>query len=204
MASSAPPRADTFVASPALLTGLEPVELPADAVEVGRIGDAWGIKGWFRVLPYSATPEALFSSRRWFIQPTERGAKTFTGTRKLAIKEAKEHSDSVVATAHDIPDRDTAEALKGARVFVARSSFPSTTEDEFYWVDLIGLDVVNREGLAMGRVKELLSTGPQTVMVLAFEAEGKPQERMIPFVAAFVDGVDLVVRRITVDWQPDY
>ncbi|KQM80545.1 16S rRNA processing protein RimM [Xylophilus sp. Leaf220] len=187
-----------------MLTGLEPAELPADAVEVGRIADAWGIKGWFRILPYSATPEALFSSKRWFIQPTERGAKTFTGTLKLAIKEAKEHSDSVVATAHDIPDRNTAEALKGARVFVARSSFPSTTEDEFYWVDLIGLDVVNREGVAMGQVKELLSTGPQTVMVLAFEAEGQPQERMIPFVAAFVDGVDLPSRRITVDWQPDY
>lgn len=204
MASSAPPRADTPAASPALLTGLEPAELPADAVEVGRIADAWGIKGWFRILPYSATPEALFSSKRWFIQPTERGAKTFTGTLKLAIKEAKEHSDSVVATSHDIPDRNTAEALKGARVFVARSSFPSTTEDEFYWVDLIGLDVVNREGVAMGQVKELLSTGPQTVMVLAFEAEGQAQERMIPFVAAFVDGVDLPGRRITVDWQPDY
>ena len=204
MASSAPPRADTPAASSALLNGLEPAELPADAVEVGRIADAWGIKGWFRILPYSATPEALFSSKRWFIQPTERGAKTFTGTLKLAIKEAKEHSDSVVATSHDIPDRNTAEALKGARVFVARSSFPSTTEDEFYWVDLIGLDVVNREGVAMGQVKELLSTGPQTVMVLAFEAEGQAQERMIPFVAAFVDGVDLPGRRITVDWQPDY
>ncbi len=204
MTSSAPPRADTPAASAALLTGLEPAELPADAVEVGRIADAWGIKGWFRILPYSATPEALFSSKRWFIQPTERGAKTFTGTLKLAIKEAKEHSDSVVATSHDVPDRNTAEALKGARVFIARSSFPSTTEDEFYWVDLIGLDVVNREGVAMGQVKELLSTGPQTVMVLAFEAEGKQQERMIPFVAAFVDGVDLAGRRITVDWQPDY
>ena len=187
-----------------MLLGLEAAELPADAIEVGRIADAWGIKGWFRILPYSATPEALFSSKRWFIQPTERGAKTFTGTLKLAIKEAKEHSDSVVATSHDIPDRNAAEALKGARVFIARSSFPSTPEDEFYWVDLIGLDVVNREGVAMGQVKELLSTGPQTVMVLALEAEGQAQERMIPFVAAFVDGVDLPGRRITVDWQPDY
>ena len=204
MASSAPPRADTPAASAALLTGLEPAELPADAVEVGRIADAWGIKGWFRILPYSATPEALFSSKRWFIQPSERGAKTFTGTLKLAIKEAKEHSDTVVATSHDIPDRNAAEALKGARVFIARSSFPSTTDDEYYWVDLIGLDVVNREGVAMGQVKELLSTGPQTVMVLAYEADGKAQERMIPFVAAFVDGVDLPGRRITVDWQADY
>lgn len=187
-----------------MLTSLESVELPADAVEVGRIADAWGIKGWFRVLPYSADPEALFSSKRWFLQPAERGAKTFAGTLKLAIKEAKEHSDSVVATSHDIPDRNAAEALKGARVFIPRSSFPSSAPDEYYWVDLIGLDVVNREGVALGQVRELLSTGPQTVLVLACEAEGRPQERMIPFVSAYVDGVDLPGRRITVDWQPDY
>src|SRR5450830_787241 len=95
---------------------LEAAELPADAIEVGRIADAWGIKGWFRVLPYSATPEALFSSKRWYLQPAEKGAKTFAGTVRLAIKEAKEHSDSVVATAHDVPDRNAAEALK-ARAF---------------------------------------------------------------------------------------
>jgi 16S rRNA processing protein RimM len=58
--------------------------LPADAIEVGRIADAWGIKGWFKVLPHSASPEALFSSKRWYLQPSERGAKTFTGTAAAA------------------------------------------------------------------------------------------------------------------------
>jgi 16S rRNA processing protein RimM len=183
---------------------LEAAELPADAIEVGRILDAWGVKGWFKVLPYSASPEALFSSKRWFLQPAEKGAKTFTGTVKLAIKEARDHSDSVVASAHDVPDRDAAEALRGARVFVARSSFPTPDKDEYYWVDLIGLEVVNREGVVLGTVRELLSTGPQTVLVIAHENAGKPAERMIPFVSAYVDAVDLPARRITVDWQPDY
>jgi len=183
---------------------LEPADLPADAVEVGRIADAWGIKGWFKVLPHSADPQALFSSKRWFLQPPERGPKAFPGTVLLRVKEAKEHSDSVVARADEVEDRSAAEALKGARVFVARSSFPTAAEDEYYWVDLIGLEVVNREGVALGQVKELLQTGPQTVLVLEYEEHGKRQERMIPFVAAFVDGVDLPGRRITVDWQPDY
>ena len=187
-----------------MLSKLEPAELPADAIEVGRILDAWGIKGWFKVLSHSATPEALFSSKRWFLLPTEKGPKTFSGTVKLAIVEAKEHSGSVVACASDVSDRSAAEALRGARIFVSRSSFPSTGTDEFYWVDLIGLDVVNREGVALGQVRELLSTGPQTVMVIGYEQDGKPLERMIPFVAAFVDDVDLAARRILVDWQPDY
>ncbi len=184
--------------------GLESAELPADAIEVGRIADAWGIKGWFKVLPYSASPEALFSSKRWFLQPAERGAKTFSGTVLLKVKEAKEHSDSVVATAQEVPDRNTAELLKGARIFVSRASFPTPETDEYYWVDLMGLDVVNREGVALGAVRELLHTGPQTVLVLAYEEDGKAKERMIPFVSAYIDTVDLAGRRITADWQPDY
>ncbi len=184
--------------------GLESAELPADAIEVGRIADAWGIKGWFKVLPYSASPEALFSSKRWFLQPAERGARTFEGTVLLKVKEAKEHSDSVVATSVEVPDRNAAELLKGARIFVSRASFPTPDTDEYYWVDLIGLDVVNREGVALGAVRELLHTGPQTVLVLAHEEDGKTKERMIPFVSAYIDTVDLLGRRITADWQPDY
>jgi len=183
---------------------LEPAELPADAIEVGRIADAWGVKGWFKVLSHSGRSEALFSSKRWYLQPSERGAKTFAGTVLLPIRQAKDHSDTVVAWAQGIDDRDAAEALRGARIFVPRSSFPSTTEDEYYWVDLIGLEVINREGVALGRVQELMSTGPQTVLVLAYEQDGKAQERMIPFVSAFVDKVDLPEKRMTVDWQPDY
>jgi 16S rRNA processing protein RimM len=187
-----------------VVAGLEPAELPADAVEVGRIADAWGIKGWFKVLPHSASPEALFSSRRWYLLPPERGPKPFAGPVLLRVREAKEHSDTVVATAQAIDDRSGAEALKGARVFVARSSFPTPAEDEYYWVDLLGAQVVNREGVALGEVTDLLSTGPQTVLVIGFEHEGKPAERMIPFVAAYVDTVDIAAKRIIVDWQPDY
>jgi 16S rRNA processing protein RimM len=188
----------------AMTLGLESAELPADAIEVGRIADAWGIKGWFKVLPYSASPEALFSSKRWFLQPAERGAKTFAGTVLLKIKEAKDHSDSVVATSDEVPDRNAAELLKGARIFVSRASFPTPQTDEYYWVDLIGLEVVNREGVALGAVRELLHTGPQTVLVLAYTEDGKDKERMIPFVSVYIDSVDLAGRRITADWQPDY
>lgn len=183
---------------------IEPADLPADAIEVGRIADAWGIKGWFKVLPHSADPQALFSSKRWFLQPSEKGPKAFAGTVLLRVREAKEHSDTVVARADGVDDRAAAESLRGARIFVPRSSFPTAGEDEYYWIDLIGLDVVNREGVHLGKVRELLSTGPQTVLVLEYEEEGKVQERMLPFVAAYVDGVDLPARRITVDWQADY
>jgi 16S rRNA processing protein RimM len=196
--------------------------MPADAIEVGRIADAWGIKGWFKVLPHSASPEALFSSKRWYLLPSDRavgGAKPPAAKSTAAmsgavakpvllkIKEAKDHADTVVACSLDVADRNQAEALKGARIFVPRSSFPTAGTDEYYWVDLLGLEVVNREGVALGQVKDLMSTGPQTVLVLSQaseDADKPPTERMIPFVAAFVDNVDLPGRKITVDWQLDY
>ena len=191
-----------------MLQGLEPVDLPADAIQVGRIADAWGLKGWFKVLPHSADPEALFSSKRWYLQPTERGKTAFAGTQLMRIREAKIHSDTIVAVAHEMEDRDIAQALKGSRIFIPRSSFPTPELDSYYWVDLMGLSVVNRDGIALGIVKDLLATGPQTVLVIEYTenlGDGeKVQERMIPFVSHFVDDVNLAEKRITVDWQPDY
>lgn len=186
-----------------MLPTLETAALPADAIEVGRIADAWGVKGWFKVYPHSAQPEALFSSRRWFLQGPGEGAKVFL----LPVRDAREHSAYVVASSPDVADRTAAESLRGARVFVARSSFPTPAADEYYWVDLIGLPVCNREGVLLGTVKELLTGGPQTTLVLdapAPDSDGKPVECLIPFVSAFVDKVDLPGRLITVDWQPDY
>jgi 16S rRNA processing protein RimM len=187
-----------------MLPGLEASELPADAIEVGRILDAWGIKGWFKVLPYSADPEALFSSKSWFLLPTEKGVKTFEGVGLLKVKEAKIHSDTVVACAQEINDRNAADALRGARIFISRSSFPTAKKDEYYWVDLIGLEVVNPEGVSLGQVGDLLTTGPQTVLVIDRLQEGKMVEIMIPFVSAYIDDVSLTERRILVDWQADY
>ena len=187
-----------------MLHELDVTDMPMDAVEVGRIGEAWGVKGWFKVLAHSSAPEALVSSKRWYLMPSERGTRGFEGNRLLRVVEVKDHAGGMVANAQGIQDRSSAELLRGARVFVPRSSFPSTGSEEFYWVDLIGLDVVNREGLVLGRVKELLSTAAQAVLVLGYDSAGQPAERMIPFVAAYVDQVDQAGKRILVEWQPDY
>ncbi|MDT4844675.1 Ribosome maturation factor RimM [compost metagenome] len=186
--------------------------LPGDAVELGRIQDPWGLKGWVHILPHSADTEALFASSQWFLQPPEarfaRGFSAFTGCVAVTVAEIKVHADGVVARLEGMDDRSAAEALKGVRIFVPRSAFPATPEGEYYWVDLIGLDVVNREGVHMGVVRDLMPTGPTSVLVLEYTetVDGKTQiaERMIPFVSAYVDGVDLTARRITVDWQVDY
>lgn len=181
--------------------------LPGDAVEVGRILGAWGIKGGIKVKPFAADPQALFSCKRWYLQPAEPPRPTPPNAAPLPpllhVLQAREHADGVVATAQEVPDRTAAEALQGARVFVSRASFPTPDEDEFYWVDLIGLSVRNREETLLGQVVGLLETGPHCVLRVQ-SGGAQADEVLIPFVAAYVDQVDLPGRCLRVDWQADY
>jgi 16S rRNA processing protein RimM len=207
---------------------------PDDAVEVGRVLGAWGVKGGLRVKPFSTDPQALFSTKRWFLQPAsparaaQRGPKPavdaaakaskaaplLTWPLLLRIAQAREQGEHIVATAHDLDDRDAAEALSGARIFISRSSFPTPAEDEFYWVDLIGLAVRNREGAVLGTVVGLMDTGPTCVLRVQAQAPAvqapagtqpaEADECLIPFVSAYVDRVDLPGRCLHVDWQPEY
>jgi 16S rRNA processing protein RimM len=182
---------------------------PEDAVEVGRIVDAFGVKGWIKVEPYSSDPQALFSSRRWFLEAPpqrqpDRAEPRAAVPPVLHIAEARDHGDMVIARTSEVADRDAARALRGARVYVSRASFPTADPDEFYWVDLIGLQVVNRQGESLGTVAGLFDTGPHSVLRVVPAAPGETQERLIPFVAAYVDDVSFEERRITVDWGLDY
>ncbi len=198
------------MAAPPLACGT--LVCPDDAVEVGRVVEAWGVKGWIKVQPFAADPQALFSSRRWFLKPPDGSAATKRPTvtplpSLLKIKTARPHGEAVIAQAQDVDDRNAAEALRGARVFVSRASFPTADPDEYYWVDLIGLAVVNQQGIHLGTVTGLLDTGPHCVLRVAPEGDrqgDKAAERLIPFVSAYVGEVDLTARRITVDWGLDY
>jgi 16S rRNA processing protein RimM len=184
---------------------------PANAVEVGSVVGAWGVKGWIKIQPFAKDPQALYSSRRWFLAPPaapQPGAmKTYP--MLLRITQARSHGGAVLASAQDLSERSAAEALRGARVFVPRASFPTVDAGEYYWVDLIGASVVNRQGDTLGTVTALLDTGPHSVLCVEPNdaTPGEPgalAERLIPFVAAYVDDVDLDARLIHVDWGLDY
>ncbi len=188
--------------------------LPDDAVEVARVLGAWGVKGGLKLKAFSSDPQALFSSRRWFVQPGERRRLLPPGARPpaplprlLRVVQAREQGDAIVATCQGLDDRDAAEALTGARIFVSRASFPTPGDNEFYWVDLIGLAVRNRAGQALGTVTHLIETGPHCVLCVRpptdAGAAGKADDVLIPFVDAYVDRVDRDARTIHVDWDAD-
>jgi 16S rRNA processing protein RimM len=180
-----------------------------DAVEVACVVGAWGVKGWFKVQCLGGNPEPLLASARWVIAPPEVLRLGAVYPPALQIVQARMHGNLVVAQAQGVADRSQAEALRGARVLVPRVHFAPPQAGEYYWVDLVGLSVVNRDGVDMGTVIGLLDTGPHSVLrlqrpaseALAADADA---ERLIPFVAAYIDDVSLPERLITVDWGLDY
>ncbi|MQA20222.1 ribosome maturation factor RimM [Rugamonas rivuli] len=178
------------------------VQVPDDLAQVGFVFGAYGVAGWVRVRPFSEDADALLSVKNWWIDKP--------GLHEVEVKQCKLHGGDVVAQLVGVTDRNVAEALKGAAVSVPRSRFPALSDDEFYWAELIGLDVVNLQGEHLGTVTDMMSNGPQSILRIQPAAlpdadpEVAAQERLIPFVDAFVIKVDKAAKKITVDWGLDY
>jgi 16S rRNA processing protein RimM len=175
------------------------ISVPDDLVLVGHVTGAYGIQGWVRIRPYSPDADAMLHARTWWLDKPV--------LRDVDMMQAKIHGEDVVAQLMGVADRNAAEALKGATVQVRRSHFPVLSDDEFYWIDLIGLDVDNLQGETLGKVADLMDNGAHPILKVAAASavEGeKPKEWLIPFVDQFVKTVDQAGKKITVDWGLDF
>ncbi len=176
-----------------------PIKVPDDLIQVGHVSGAYGIHGWVRIKPYSAEAQALLRVKTWWLDKPSFG--------DVDMLEARMQGDDVVARLMGVPDRNAAEDLKGAAVQIRRSSFPPLEEDEFYWVDLIGLSVENIDGQVLGVVANLMESGAHPILRVQppTSADGQTSaEILIPFVERHVPEVDLKGKRIIVDWTLDY
>lgn len=177
-------------------------QLPDDLVLVGHVSGAYGVKGSIRVRRYSADADALLHAKTWWL---DRPAP-----HDVDVMQSKMHGDEVVAQLMGVADRDAAEAMKGTAVHVRRSHFPVLADGEFYWIDLIGLEVENLAGERLGTVSDLMDNGAHPILRVqtdtAAEAGVRPEahERLIPFVEQFVKTVDRPGKKITVDWELDF
>jgi len=186
--------------------------LPADAVLVGRVREAWGIAGWIRVEPFNDPDDSvLLTARRWWLRSPEpaegmpRSVKPGpsrgpTSPVCLKISRCRVHSDALVAKPVGVDDRSAAESLKGLEILVSREAFPRPAEGEFYWVDLIGCELRNSSGVVLGLVSQIDHHGAHPILVVR---DGE-HERLVPFVDALIQQVDLPARLIVAEWEPDW
>jgi len=164
---------------------------------MGRVAAPYGVHGWVKVLPLSAAPETLLSHRQWWIRKRDDDGPW----QPYDLESGKKHGATLLAQLSGLTDREAAARLAGADIGVPRAALPAAGENEFYWADLVGLAVVNRQGVMLGSVAAVEDFGAHPILRVA--GDDGPQ-RLIPFVAAYIDGVAMAERRIDVDWQPDY
>ena len=177
---------------------------PNDLIVVGKIFDSYGLQGWVKINPFEDSQvSALLQADHWWIQ---RAGKTEWAS--VNASGARAHTSAILAKLDCCVTREDALALKGASLGLSRSLFPKPADAEFYWVDLAGCAVTNREGLLLGNVRMVDHHGAHAILYVASTklAEGaeSAEERLIPFVAAYIDKVDIAQKQIVVDWQLDY
>lgn len=162
-------------------------------MDLGAVRGAYGVKGWARVQPFDADATVLSASRHWWLRHGDR-------VEPLDVTASRRHSGALLAKWDGWETPEAVDALRGATVAVPRSAFPPLPAGEYYWTDLIGARVVNREAVELGTVQALASNGAQDLLEVV-SAQGTT---LVPLVPVYVDEVDLAARLIRVDWQQDW
>lgn len=164
-------------------------------VLIGRIVGLYGVQGWLKIESWAEPRMRIFDYQPWLLSNAP-GAE-------IEIKGAKgrQQGKGMVAQLPGVNDREQAAALIGSDIHVAREQLPPPGKDEYYWVDLEGLEVFTTENVELGRVSHLFATGANDVVVVR---DGE-RERLIPFIqGSYVRSVDLSARRMVVDWDPEF
>jgi 16S rRNA processing protein RimM len=164
---------------------------------MGRIGAPHGIRGWVRVVPLSQDPAALIAHKVWWVKKP--GTQTW---REIEVALARVHGKALVAEFRGVGSREEAGVLRGSEIALPRESLAPPAANEYFWSDLEGMDVVNRSGVRLGRVAALTESGAHPLLRVV--SEPGTDERLIPFVPAYIDRVDVAARTIDVDWELDY
>jgi 16S rRNA processing protein RimM len=160
---------------------------------MGRVAAPFGVKGWIHVTSYTQLPENLLHYLPWYMNRDG-------SWQAVDVVAGKRHGKGLVVQLSDCSDRDAAAALRGADIGVYRSQLPSVDADEYYWSDLIGMQVIANDDRVLGRLDHLFETGANDVMVVKGE-----QEYLVPYIEGqVVESVDLEAGEIRVDWDPDF
>ncbi len=201
------------------------LELSSGRIVVGYVAGAFGVKGWVKVKSFTQPKENMLSYSPWYavaksqpsgstaIQQLARNGHGGSGKETtLSVIEASVRPQGIVVRLEGVNDREAAEALKGLQLEVETAALPSLEGEEFYWHQLIGLDVVTLSGdqkVKLGQVKGLMETGANDVLVVKANASDVDsldrRERLIPYVpGTFVSKVDIESKVIEVDWDPEF
>jgi len=162
-------------------------------LKLGSISGVFGVKGWLKVFANTDKKENILSYQPWYIERN----KVRTAVK---LRAGKPHGKTIIALLEGVEDRNEAETWVGSDIYIPTSELPKLGKNEFYWSDLIGINVITQTGEKLGVIDHLLETGANDVIVVKGD-----RERLIPYVTGqVVKSVDLAEQQMVVDWDVDF
>jgi 16S rRNA processing protein RimM len=159
---------------------------------VGRFGSPYGIKGWIKVISFTDPTEKILDYSPWQINQEGKWQLINIVTGKL-------HGKNIIVSIADCTNPEQVRVYTNCEIAVERSQLPEPAEDEYYWVDLLGLTVINTQQEILGKVERLFETGANDVLVVTDAKTGK--QRLIPYIKHVIIEVNLAAKRIIVNWE---
>lgn len=169
------------------------IEAADNTVVLGKVSGLFGVRGWIKIYSYTDPRASILDYRVWWLFMNGEWCR-------FELVEGRPHGKTIVARLDGVDDRESAASLIEAEIGVNRAELPEVEEGHYYWSDLEGLKVEDRDGRVLGNVAYLLETGANDVMVV--RSDGR--ETLVPFVTGeVVKSVDLAAGIISVDWEWD-
>jgi 16S rRNA processing protein RimM len=160
-------------------------------VPLGHVSGVHGIQGWVKIHSRTEPREAIFEYQPWLLGESH---------QEVRLRQGKKHGNRLIALLEDTESRELAEAWVNQPIAVHRDQLPELPPGEFYWTDLLGLEVRLEDGQTLGTIDNMLATGANDVMVVRGD-----RERLIPFVPGqSVKHVDLDGGVVIVEWDPEF
>lgn len=160
---------------------------------LGRVTGPFGVRGWVKVASFTEPRTQILDYPCW------RAGSADGAVRELRPLEGRVHGRGLVARLAGVDDRDAAIALGKPELWVERAELPALRQGEYYRADLVGFEVVNLQGVRLGRVDGFIDLPANPVMVVAGE-----RERWLPLGPGQLLKVDTAGGRITVDWDAEF
>ncbi len=164
-----------------------------DTLSLGKIVGVFGVKGWVKVFSHTEQRDTILDYSPWLL-------KVGTEWKAYKLKNGQAQGKSLIAQLEGVDSREQAELLVGCTIAIGRDQLKPLKQNEYYWADLIGLEVSTTTGLHLGKVSDLFETGSNDVLVV----EGE-RERLVPWILGdVVKEVDITTKQIIIDWDPDF
>ncbi|HHC74959.1 MAG TPA: ribosome maturation factor RimM [Thiothrix sp.] len=167
----------------------------SQTIKLGHIMGVFGVKGWVKIYSHTAPRDSILTYSPWQLQ------KKGQPLQNYPVKQGQLHGKSLIAQLENVDNRNHAEALIGASIYIQRTQLPKLATQDYYWTDLEGLQVYNLQAIHLGTVDYLIETGANDVLIVK---QSNGHEHLIPYIDAVVQQVDLQAKRLLVDWDADF